>query len=74
MVPALKRLSQDGQELGIILDCEEKPNFKTKAETKQQQKTNKKKGKLQCPSLSKRTEAIKEKCNPRSFVLVFGHS
>lgn len=58
MFPALRRLRQDSQELGAILDCVEKPYFKTKAETKQQQKTNKKKGKLQCPSLSKRIDAI----------------
>lgn len=49
MIPALRRLRQDGQELGAILDCVEKPYFKTKTEAKQQQKANKKKGKLQCP-------------------------
>lgn len=70
MILALRRLRQDGQELGAILDCVEKPYFKTKAETKQQQKTNKKKGKLQ----RKRIDAIKEKCNPWSFILASGHS
>lgn len=73
-IPALRRLRQDGQELGVILGCVEKPYFKTKAETKQQQKANKKKGKLQGPSLSKRIDAIKETCNPWSFILAFGHS
>lgn len=74
MIPALRRLRQDGQELEAILDCVDKPYFKTKAETKQQRKTNKKKGKLQRPSLSKRIDTIKEKCNPWSFILVSGHS
>lgn len=74
MIPALRRPRQDSQELGAILDCVEKPYFKTKAETKQQQKTNKKKGKLQCPSLSKRIDATQETCNPWSFILAFAHS
>lgn len=42
MVPVLRRLRQDGQVSGAILDCVEKPYFKMKAETKQQPKTKRK--------------------------------
>lgn len=51
VIPPLRRLRQDDQESEVSLECVEKPYFTTATETKQQQKTDKKKVEAWCPGV-----------------------